>query len=67
MRRTVTVTLAVVVVVGPTAWTVRGAAVESPDATGASAPQRHPGDIDRRRLASCQAAVRSHGALEATA
>jgi hypothetical protein len=40
MRRTVTVTLAVVVV-GPTAWTVRGAAVESPDATGASAPHRH--------------------------
>jgi hypothetical protein len=66
MRRTVTVTLAVVVV-GPTAWTVCGAAVESPDATGASAPQRHPGDIGRRRLASCQAAVRSHGALEATA
>ena len=67
MRRTVTVTLAVVVV-GLTAWTVRGAAVESPDATGASAPQRrHPGDIGRRRLASCQAAVRSHGALEATA
>ena len=62
MRRTVTVTLAVVVV-GPTAWTVRGAAVESPDATGASAP----GDIGRRRLASCQEAVRSHGALEATA
>jgi hypothetical protein len=29
------------VAVGPTAWTVRGAAVESPDATGASAPQRH--------------------------
>jgi uncharacterized protein DUF4242 len=26
-----------------------------------------PGDIGRRRLASCQAAVRSHGALEATA
>jgi hypothetical protein len=40
MRRTVTVTLAVVVV-GPTAWTVRGAAVESRDATCASAPRRH--------------------------
>ena len=40
MGRTVTVTLAVVVV-GLTVWTVRGASVESPDATGASAPHRH--------------------------
>ena len=40
MRRTVTVALAVVVL-GPTAWTARGPAVESGDATGASAPHRH--------------------------